>query len=155
MRVVTPCTHHRVQISILHFCVPAPSRENFANVHSGRMGDQNIPGHSATFRCRVNASLLEPKWPGLMPSENGHSCTLQRLQSVPAFISLYTASTLREKFEECEEGMASIVPGHVATFRCRNSASLLESKWLGLMLSEGECKAMCRSNIALVVDEDG
>ena len=46
-------------------------------------------------------------------------------------------------------GDSNIVPGHVATFRCRNSASLLESKWLGLMLCEGEFKAMCRSNIAL------
>lgn len=52
-------------------------------------------------------------------------------------------------------GDHNIVPGHVATFRCTNIASLLESKWLGLMLSESEFKAMCRSNIALVVDEDG
>ena len=66
-----------------------PQERNFADMKAaGRMGDQNIPGHAATFRCRVNASLLESKWPGLMSSENGHSCTLQRLQSVPAFIHL-------------------------------------------------------------------
>lgn len=108
------------------------------------MGDQNILGHAATFRCRVNASLLESKWPGLMPSENGHSCTLQRLQSVPA-----SGRNFKNVKKAGRMGDHNIVPGHVATFRCRNSASLLESKWLGLMLCEGEFKAMCRSNIAL------
>ena len=125
-----------------------PQERNFADMKAaGRMGDQNIPGHAVIFRCRVNASLLESKWPGLMSSENGHSCTLQRLQSVT--LPPPSGRNFKNVKKAGRMGDHNIVPGHVATFRCRNSASLLESKWLGLMLCEGEFKAMCRSNIAL------